>query len=137
MDLPTLSQLVPQILIALVIVGTVAWFRKQDSEQLASLRGEVRSVRMSAMPDDAPGNTGRHAAVVDNSERIDNKLEGLTQTLGGLTQTLGGVAVKLDNEISESKRFRETHAQRVTALETDVRWLRRGGNPNSESPGGR
>jgi len=118
--LPTLAELVPQIMIALVIVGAVAWFRKQDSATLANVRTEIMRVRMSQMPDDAersdPGDTGRHRAAVDHWARLDEKLE-------GLDATLDGVALKVDEEIQESRRFREQVGQRVTALETDVKWL--------------
>lgn len=117
MDWSTLAEAAPELVIGFGMLAAVAWFRKQDREQMASVRAEVRSVRLSALPpgelDDGEATaTGKHRAVVIPWDRLSEQINGLDQ--------------KVDDEIAESRKFRESHASRVTALETDVKWLRRG-----------
>ena len=90
------------------------------------MQAEVAHVRMSQLPatsaaECTPGDTGRFAAVVDHWERLDERLDGIDSSIGELGETL-------NDEIKESRQFREGTGQRVTALETDVKWLRRGKN---------
>lgn len=110
MDLPSMGQLAPQILVAIVIIVAVGWFRKQDQKNIATLRKEVQR-SIGPPPDDYAGESGRYTAVADPWERLGEQFDDLGK--------------KVDEEIVESRKFREATGQRVTALETDVRWLKR------------
>lgn len=114
-DLPTMAQLVPQIVIALVIVGAVAWSRKQDRAELADMRAKLPG----AADDVEVTATGKHRAVVVPWELLGTRFDELGE--------------KVDDEIAESRKFRESTGQRVTALETDVRWLRRGKTTHADT----
>lgn len=122
MDLSALLDKAPELLIGFGMIAAVAWFRKQDRQQMATMRAEVHSVRMSALPvgDDVEATTtGPYRAVVVPWERLGERFDELAE--------------KVDDEIVESRKFREATGQRVTALETDVRWLRRGESTHADT----
>lgn len=145
MDLTALIQAVPELAALFGVLGAIAWFRKQDREtrsaDMAAVRNELAAVRMSALPPEGtdPDASGRlravgaapyRASAVEPLGRIEDKLGELCSDVEDLGSTMA-------EEIRESRSFRESAGQRVTALETDVKWLRRGKGRDDTLGGGK
>lgn len=106
MDLPSFAELAPQIVIALVVIGAVAWFRKQDMDVVKSLREEQVHTRKLLTPPQ------QHQSAEDTGR--------FTSPFVRMEESLKEIKVSVKEVQSEQQH----NSQRLAVLEANIKWLR-------------
>lgn len=133
---PTLSALIelaPQIGIAIVIIGAVAWFRKQDRADFASMQARsnemVRAAREEAAKSrrlaerwaPSPDDTGSHVV-------SDPVIARLTEQMTAWDKAISDVHRRIDEQDREIRRIQETLqgiAVQLAELNVTMQWMRK------------